>query len=188
MIGQKKLIGEKRRALLLQLLKETRSPLTGSELAAKTNVSRQAIVGDINLLKARNEPIVATSKGYIYLMQAVEIPFFEKTVACCHLPDEVEKELNLIVDHGVTIKDVRVEHPLHGDLTASIMVSNREEVLEYMKRFPNTKPSFLSVLTDGFHLHTLSSTSEAALMKVEKELKKAGFLIAAEEKSKIAYR
>lgn len=49
MAEQKKVLGEERRALILQQLKDSSEPLTGSELAAKTNVSRQVIVGDITL-------------------------------------------------------------------------------------------------------------------------------------------
>jgi hypothetical protein len=36
MTGQKRLIGEDRRSLLLQMLKETGAPITGNDLAAKT--------------------------------------------------------------------------------------------------------------------------------------------------------
>ncbi|MHA4790996.1 HTH domain-containing protein, partial [Klebsiella pneumoniae] len=64
---ERKLLGEERRALILQWLKENHRPMTGTELANKTNVSRQVIVQDISLLKARNEPIIATSQGYLYL-------------------------------------------------------------------------------------------------------------------------
>ncbi|MFP3340115.1 HTH domain-containing protein, partial [Micrococcus sp. SIMBA_131] len=60
-----KILGENRRSLLLQWLKESEKPLTGSDLSSRTNVSRQVIVQDISLLKARNEPIIATSQGYI---------------------------------------------------------------------------------------------------------------------------
>lgn len=62
-----KLLGEERRKQILQWLKETSEPITGGILAERTNVSRQAIVQDISLLKAKNEPIVATSQGYVYL-------------------------------------------------------------------------------------------------------------------------
>ena len=40
----------------------------------------------------------------------------------------------MLVDHGVTIKDVKVEHPVYGDLTASIMVSNRFDVEQYLQK------------------------------------------------------
>ncbi len=62
-----KLTGAKRRDMLLHWLKEAGSPLTGGELAKKANVSRQVIVQDISLLKAKSEPIIATSQGYLYI-------------------------------------------------------------------------------------------------------------------------
>lgn len=179
MAEPKKLLGEERRAWILQQLKNSPAPLTGSELAVQTNVSRQVIVGDITILKAKNEPIIATSQGYLYLKQNAVAPSFERTVACRHKIEDTEKELNLLVDHGVTVKDVKVEHPIYGDLTASIMVSNRQEVKQFMDKLRTTKATLLAELTDGIHLHTLASGSEAALVNAEAALKDAGFLIEA---------
>jgi transcriptional regulator of NAD metabolism len=176
---QKKILGEERRRFILQLLKESSTPITGSDFADKTNVSRQVIVGDITLLKAKNEPIIATSQGYIYLKNSAGIPLFERTIACRHSPRETERELNLLVDHGVTVKDVRIEHAVYGDLIASIMVSNRQEVKQFMKKIQNSKASFLSELTGGIHLHTVSASSENALDKAEAAMKTAGFLMEA---------
>ncbi len=62
----KKLLGEARRNELLLLLKQSDAPLTGTDLSKIVGVSRQVIVGDMTLLKARNEPIIATSQGYVY--------------------------------------------------------------------------------------------------------------------------
>lgn len=174
---QKKILGDERRNFLLQILKESKEPITGSYLAAKANVSRQVVVGDITLLKAKNEPIIATSQGYIYMHQSPLQPSFEKTIACRHSPEETEEELNLLVDHGVLVKDVRIEHPVYGDLIASIMVSNRQEVKQFMKKVINTKASFLSELTGGIHLHTISSTTEGALDKAAEAMEQAGFLV-----------
>jgi uncharacterized protein len=177
MAEQKKLLGEERRKWILQQLKTSPSPLTGNELAAKTNVSRQVIVGDITILKAKNEPIIATSQGYMYLKQNTAAPLVERTVACRHRSEDTEKELNLMVDHGVTVKDVRVEHPVYGDLTASIMVSNRQEVKQFMKKIKETNATLLLELTGGIHLHTLASVNEQALISAETALHDAGFLI-----------
>jgi transcriptional regulator of NAD metabolism len=163
----------------LQQLKDSPTPLTGSELAVQTNVSRQVIVGDITILKAKNEPIIATSQGYLFLKQNAAAATFERTVACRHKIEDTEKELNLLVDHGVTVKDVRVEHPVYGDLTASIMVSNRQEVKQFMERLRATGATLLADLTGGIHLHTLASSSEAALLNAEVALNEAGFLIEA---------
>ncbi|MFD2446204.1 transcription repressor NadR [Bacillus sp. CGMCC 1.16607] len=177
MTKDKKLLGDDRREWILNLLKGSGTPITGGELATKTNVSRQVIVGDITLLKAKNEPIIATSQGYMYLKASSPIPLIERTIACSHTPNEAEEELNLLVDHGVTVKDVRIEHPVYGDLTASIMVSNRQEVKQFMKKVLSTKASFLSELTEGIHLHTISASTEKALDEAENALLKANFLI-----------
>lgn len=177
MAKQNKLLGEERRAWILQQLKTSSSPLTGSELAEKTNVSRQVIVGDITILKAKNEPIIATSQGYMYLKQNTVSPVFTRTVACRHFREDTEKELNLLVDHGVTVKNVRIEHPVYGDLTASIMVSNRQEVKNFMKKINATQANFLSDLTGGIHLHTLSAASEEALNNAESALHNAGYIV-----------
>jgi uncharacterized protein len=174
---QKKILGEERRQFILQLLKSASAPITGSELAEKTNVSRQVIVGDITLLKAKNEPIIATSQGYIYLRQGGSAQVIQRTIACRHMPEDTEKELIIFVDHGVTVKDVRIEHAVYGDLTASIMVSNRQEVKAFMEKIRNTKASFLSELTGGIHLHTVSAGSEEALNKAEAALKAEGYLV-----------
>lgn len=175
---KKKLLGEERRAQILKILKSSEQPVTGTELSKRTNVSRQVIVGDITLLKAKNEPIVATSQGYLYMRMAEQPKYFERTVACKHDPMRTEDELNLLVDIGVTVKNVSIEHPIYGDLTASIMVSNRKDVQEFMAKMIETNASFLSKLsTDGIHLHTLRAPSEELLDEAVAELKKIHFLV-----------
>jgi uncharacterized protein len=175
---KKKVPGEERRSQLLNVLKVSTGPITGSELSKQTNVSRQVIVSDITLLKARDEPIIATSQGYLY-MHAAETPqYVERTVACKHAPSRTEEELNLLVDIGVTVKDVSIEHPLYGDITASIMVSNRKEVQQFLKKMAETNGTYLLELsTDGIHLHTLRASSEQLLHEAEAELRKAHFLV-----------
>lgn len=174
---QKKVFGEERRTLLLSLLKEANEPMTGSDLAARTNVSRQVIVGDISLLKARNEPIIATSQGYLYLKSNSPVTMYERTIACKHPPEQTEEELYICVDHGVTVKDVRIEHPVYGDLTASILVSNRKEVKQFIKKIHSTQSSYLLELTNGIHLHTISAPSEKTLEDTVEALREANFLI-----------
>ncbi|MCM3568415.1 transcription repressor NadR [Neobacillus mesonae] len=174
---QKKILGDERRTFILQLLKESSQPITGSDLAEKTNVSRQVIVGDITLLKAKGEPIIATSQGYMFLQQGAGNLLYERTIACHHTPENTEQELNIIVDYGVTVKDVKIEHAIYGDLTASIMVSNRQEVKQFIHKLETTKAPLLSELTGGVHLHTLTAANQAALEKAEAALKKEGILL-----------
>ncbi|MEB2493780.1 transcription repressor NadR [Peribacillus frigoritolerans] len=173
---RKKLLGEERRTKLLHLLQTSTEPVTGSELSQITNVSRQVIVGDITLLKARNEPIIATSQGYLYLQTgSAQKP--ERIIACQHDPSRTQEELYLLVDIGITVKDVKIEHPVYGDLTASIMVSSRKEVQQFLSRVTATNASFLSELTSGIHLHTLSASSEELLDEAEYALRDAGILV-----------
>lgn len=173
-----KVLGEERRKLIIDWLKNEKTPLTGSTLAAKTNVSRQVIVQDISLLKARGNPIIATSQGYLYLEEVDTSPKqVERLVVCQHSPDKAKEELNLIVDFGVTVKDVIVEHPVYGDITASIMVSNRKEVNDFMMKIEATNASFLSELTEGVHLHTLLAPNDEVLDKVCKALSDNGYLL-----------
>lgn len=172
----KKLLGEERRLELLSLLKNAKQPVTGTDLAKHTNVSRQVIVNDMNLLKARNEPIMATSQGYIYMhnMQQTRI---ERKIVCLHTPEQAKDELFILVDCGVTVENVIVEHPVYGEITASIMVSNRIEVEQFVKRVNETKAHYLSALTDGTHLHVISAVSEDNLNLAEAKLRESGFLV-----------
>lgn len=174
---QKKYTTEERRQAILSILKERREPITGSELSAICSVSRQIIVGDITVLKARNEPIIATPSGYIYINK-IDPSMERKTmvIASLHTAEQAEEELLLLVDCGVTVKDVKVEHPLYGDLTAPIMVSNRDEVRQFISNLKNTNASLLSQLTNGIHLHTIEAASEDKLQQAVRALKDAGFL------------
>jgi len=66
---------------------------------------------------------------------------------------------------------------VYGDLTASIMVSNRKEVDEFIKKIETTNASYLSELTNGIHLHTILADNEKTLNDVCAALDQAGFLI-----------
>lgn len=172
----KKLLGEERRTELLSLLKNAKQPLTGTDLAKHTNVSRQVIVNDINLLKARNEPLLATSQGYLY-MHHVQQQKITRKIVCSHAPTEAKEELFILVDCGVTVESVIVEHPVYGEIIASIMVSNRLEVEHFVKRVEESNALYLSALTDGTHLHVISATSTENLDLAESKLRERGFLV-----------
>ncbi len=178
MTEELKLMGANRRDQLLLWLKESKSPLTGGELAKKANVSRQVIVQDISLLKAKNVPIIATSQGYVYMDAAAQQhQQAERIIACLHGPERTEEELQLIVDEGVTVKDVKIEHPVYGDLTAAIQVGTRKEVSHFIKKINSTNATYLSQLTDGVHLHTLTAPDEHRIDQACQALEEAGILI-----------
>ncbi|MDV6378566.1 transcription repressor NadR [Sporosarcina sp. GW1-11] len=173
-----KIAGEERRQLILRTLQEAGRPVTGGELGELTDVSRQVIVSDINLLKAKKEPIIATNQGYLYTVLPEATEGFERIIVCRHTPEQTEEELNILVDHGVTVKDVRVEHSVYGDVRASILVSNRQEVKAFIAQIQHAKAPYLLNLDDsGIHLHTISAPREEQLQQAQDALKKAGFLV-----------
>ena len=56
---------EARRLAIYETLKATSNPIKGSELAKQYGVSRQVIVQDIALLRAKGIQVVATPTGYL---------------------------------------------------------------------------------------------------------------------------
>ena len=173
----KKMLGEERRLQLLGQLQKSKAPITGTDLAKFANVSRQVIVNDMTLLKARNKPIIATSQGYLYMHQEQLQQTVERTLPCIHTSEQTEDELMTIVDCGGTVKNVMVEHPIYGELTASIMVSNRHEVKQFIERVNATQANYLSALTGGIHLHVITAPSVEVLTLIEQALHKKGYLV-----------
>lgn len=55
---------EKRREYIMNALKQTDRPISASKLAKELSVSRQIIVGDVALLRASGEKVLATPRGY----------------------------------------------------------------------------------------------------------------------------
>lgn len=177
MDNKKKFTSAMRQELILKSLKTEQQPITGNDFAKKTNVSRQVIVQDVSILKAKNEPIIATSQGYMYIKKPTFDTAHRHIIACKHSPDQTHKELTIIVDHGVMVKDVTVEHPVYGDLTASLMVSNRHEVQQFIKRIQDTNAAYLSTLTEGIHMHTLEADTPGKMEAACKDLQAAGILL-----------
>ena len=90
---------------------------------------------------------------------------------------KTEDELFTIVDCGAIVKNVIVEHPVYGEITANLHVSNRLEVDHFLHQLRTTNASLLSALTGGTHLHVISAPSEETLDYVEDQLRKKGFLL-----------
>lgn len=167
---------EERRKSLLKRLKKSESAIIGSKLADDFGVSRQVIVQDIALLRARGEKIIATSQGYLYPESDKDT--IKATIACKHGEnDEVEEELMTIVNYGAKIIDVIVEHPIYGELKGMLMIKNPADVKEFVKNYKKSDASLLASLTDGVHLHTVEALNEQVIKKIKEELKVKGYLL-----------
>lgn len=166
--------GQARRAAVEQALEQAGGPVSAAALARRFSVSRQIIVGDIALLRAAGAEILATPKGYVLGRRSAGV---ERTVACIHAPEEMEDELNAIVDAGGEVVDVIVEHPVYGQLTGILGVSSRYDVQEFLQRVRTDDARPLSDLTGGIHLHTIRCKDDKTFQRIQKTLKKAGFLL-----------
>lgn len=82
-----------------------------------------------------------------------------------------------MVDEGCSVIDVIVEHPIYGQLTGTLQISNRHEVDLFMERCAHSDAQPLSALTEGIHLHTLSCPNEGALLRVKAALEKFDILL-----------
>ena len=168
---------KERREKLLQRLKESQKALIGAQLADEFGVSRQVIVQDIALLRAEGEKIVATSQGYFY-EKNLGMPTVKTSIACSHNDQkELRDELLTIVNYGGRVIDVKVEHPIYGDLSGNLMISSVEGVENFIKNYQNNGAELLSKLTDGVHLHTIEAVNKQVLKKIKDELRQKDYLL-----------
>lgn len=167
---------KERRIRLLEKLKATKEPLTGTQLAKEFKVSRQVIVGDFAILRASGKAVYATPQGYI-LPVVEETKSIRVTLACRHEREKMEQELAIIIDNGGKVLDVIVEHPLYGELTANMMLNSRRDLAEFLCKLNNSKAEQLASITDGVHLHTVEVADEEMLTRIENELRTVGILM-----------
>ncbi len=167
---------EERRSAIQSLLLKSARPCTGAELATSLGVSRQVIVQDIAILRARGEPILATPQGYA-MREAALGPGETRVIACRHDAGEVREELLTMVRAGGEVLDVIVEHPLYGEISGRLMLRTESDVERFMSRLERTRASLLSSLTNGVHLHTIRAPGPAAFSAITVALKEKGFLL-----------
>lgn len=165
---------EERRQAILNTLNSAGHPVSASALARQFSVSRQIVVGDVALLRAAVANISATPRGYVVLRESGGLI---RQVACQHDAAGMEAELNAMVDHGCTVLDVIVDHPIYGQLTGPLQLASRYDVSQFIARCARAEARPLSDLTGGIHLHTLSCPDEAAFQRVEDALRNMSVLL-----------
>ena len=162
-----------RRQVIAERLRESALPLSAAALARELKVSRQVIVGDVALLRAGGLDITATPRGYLLPRPPAGVTC---TFACRHRADQMEAELNAMVDQGCTVLDVIVEHPIYGQLTGPLRLSNRYEVAQFVSRCRREEAAPLSQLTEGVHLHTVLCPDREAAQRVREALERLDLL------------
>lgn len=164
--------GEERRKKIIDLLKESKIPLSGTQLAKLVGVSRQVIVQDMALLRANSHDIVATNQGYL-LSEAASVSRVFKVI---HTDEEVEEELSLIVDCGGRVDDVFVSHKIYDVVKAPMNIRSRLDIRRFMDNLASGKSSLLKNVTGGYHYHTVTAESEEILDYIHDALRERGFL------------
>lgn len=164
--------GTERRKKILELMKDSAKPLSGTALAGRTGVSRQVVVQDIALLRTEGYRIHATTKGYQLETADRNIRRFKMY----HGNERTEEELNGIVDLGGTVLDVMVNHKVYGKISAPLHIKNRRDVRDFMERLRTGKSTPLLNITSGYHFHRVYAESEEILDEIETMLRENGFL------------
>lgn len=167
--------GGTRRKEIVELLRRSEKPLSGSELAKAFGVSRQVIVQDIALLRATDKNILSTNKGYVLFHPGDSFLSARRTMPVFHTDEETKEELYLIVDNGGKVRDVVVEHEIYGQITAELILKNRRDVDEFIEKMFRIGDRPLKELTGGVHFHTVEADSGQILDHIEKQLRERGF-------------
>lgn len=160
--------GATRRIELMNRLKQENRPLSGAELAKAFGVSRQVIVQDIAILRASDEKILPTARGYMMMPEGAQ--GVRRVIAVSHGMEGMRRELELMVDMGAKVLNVIVEHDVYGSIQGDLMIENRRDVDAFMDKIENGSSAPLYCLTSGDHYHTIEARDEETLDAVEEAL------------------
>ncbi|KAF1299137.1 DNA-binding protein [Enterococcus sp. JM4C] len=171
--------GSTRRSEIIRQLSVSEKPISASKFAKQFGVSRQIVVGDIALMRASGEGIVATARGYV-LEKAKSAEGLLSKIAVQHGPEDTRNELELIIKQGGEIIDVIVEHPIYGELVGGLHLKTLKDVDLFMKSYEEGQGSLLSQLTEGIHLHTIRYQEERQFEAIKQALLDANILYQSE--------
>lgn len=164
---------QERREAIKDALKNSTTPISASTLAKQFQVSRQIVVGDVALLRAAQEEIIATPRGYIYQNYPTSNTF---VIACLHDEETTQDELETIVDMGASISNVIVSHPLYGELIGPLHIKSRVDIKDFIDKRKDHNAKNLSAISDGLHLHTIVCDDKAHYQSVYDALQKKGYV------------
>lgn len=166
---------EERRLYIQNILSGSKKPQKGQYIADKLNVTRQVIVKDIAILRARGTEIIATPEGY--MIPQNDRKNFRKILPLMHDRKDIEKELSIIVKYGGIVRDVIIEHPIYGEIKAMLMIQNLYDVENFTTKVNDNSVEPLLSLTRGIHLHTIETDTQEAMDKIIVELKEKEYLV-----------
>ena len=163
---------EERRKSIVNLLLSENRPISGNELSETYGVSRQIIVKDISILKELGNDIMATNSGYVIRSS----PMKERVFKVFHTTEQTEDELKAIVDLGGTVADVYVWHKAYGKMGATLNISSRSKIDQFIESVRTGKSVELMHITGGYHYHTVRAENEEILNQIEAMLNERKYI------------
>ena len=163
---------EERRKSIVNLLLSENRPISGNELSETYGVSRQIIVKDISILKENGNDIMATNSGYVIRSS----PMKERVFKVFHTTEQTEDELKAIVDLGGTVADVYVWHKAYGKMGATLNISSRSKIDQFLESVRTGKSVELMHITGGYHYHTVRAENEEILNQIEAVLNERKYI------------
>lgn len=168
--------GEERRMQILGKLQKSDTPLSGTALAKAFHVSRQIIVQDIALMRAENNNILSTNKGYLLRPNKTGHGQPKRVFYVKHATQQVMDEFDTILELGGKILDVAVEHELYGVIRVDLHIESHGDAVEFYEKLKTCRDNPLKMLTDDSHYHTVAAPSEKLLDLIEEALGSKGFI------------
>ena len=165
--------GQERRDAMIEMIRNSEKPVSGTALAKEFAVSRQVIVQDIALIRAAGYEVLSTHRGYLLGQKNSVTRIFKVS----HTDEEIADELNLIVDLGGKVLDVQINHKVYGRMKADLGIHSRKQVQDFIEEIRSGKSSPLKNITSNYHYHTVEADSEEVLDLIGKELNKRGYLV-----------
>lgn len=163
---------DERRKKIVQVLKGSKTAINGTKLAEIFDVSRQVIVQDIAILKAENNEIISTNRGYKILFSD-EV---SRDIKVSHDDKDIETELNAAVDLGAEVRNVFIWHRAYGKIVVPLEIKSRKDTKRFIDEIESGISKPLKGLTGGYHYHTVVAESEEVLDEVEDAWRELGFL------------
>ena len=164
--------GQERRNAIIEYIRKSTTPVSGTKLAEVFEVSRQVIVQDIALIRACGYEITSTNRGYVLNTDtAVQRLFYVN-----HTDEELYDELCAVVDMGGKVVNVMIEHKVYGKMQADLNISSRRNVNNFVEELQSGKSSPLKNITSDDHAHVIEAESEEILDLIEAKFKEMGIL------------
>lgn len=176
--------GEERRRKIIEILKKSDGAIPGSKLADELGVSRQSIVTDIALLRARNAGLISTNSGYM-LEKQDDRTKATRIFKVSHTDEQLEDELTCITDLGGIVLDVFVQHKVYGTISAPLNISSKRDIQNFLADLKSGVSTPLKNITNNFHYHTVEAKSESVLDEIESALRAKGYLLETKESATV---